>query len=179
MVGLGNPGEKFSKTRHNTGFLFLDYLVWRFKGNDFKREKKFEAETTLINEMMLLKPQTFMNTSGESVRKVLNFYKKKFDRLVLIYDDLDIEFGKFKIEEKGPRVHNGVNSVMRSCLEEFLHVRIGTMGEDYYMIKKTGGSMADDYILKDFNKEEKKNLEVVFERVWERLERVINNKKKD
>lgn len=173
IVGLGNPGEKFSQTRHNMGFGFLDFLGWKLGGGKFNLEKKWEAEVLEIEEYFLVKPQTFMNNSGRSVAKILNFYKNKFSQKFLVYDDLDIDFGKFKIGEKGPRVHNGVNSVMQNCLGEFVQVRIGIRGIDFDMVKKNMGSVADDYILKEFNKKEKKRLEPIWEKIVQRL--IVNS----
>ena len=163
-----------SQTRHNVGFMFLDYLARRLGQKKFENSKKLEAEVLKTDNWLLVKPQTFMNNSGRSVAKTINFYKHKFSQSFLVYDDLDIGFGKVKAVDKGPKKHNGVNSVLLGTTEKFVHLRIGILGESYFMIKGRGESVADDYILKEFSKEEKKKLEVIWERAWERLEKEIS-----
>lgn len=167
IVGLGNPGKKFEKTRHSVGYMLGDYLVEKMGGNcaEYRLEKKFEAEVLRMKDYLFVKPQTYMNSSGRSVRKILDFYKLDAEKdLILCHDDLDIELGKFKIQKgKGPRVHNGINSVIDNVgLGSFWRVRIGIVGEYYDMVKKQGGTMKNDYVLKDFGFKEKLILEEVF-----------------
>lgn len=168
IVGLGNPGGKFGYNRHNVGFLFLSF--WANKEEIiFSYEKKFEAEIGKGSNFILVKPQTFMNESGRAVQKIVDFYKLGGKDLVLIYDDLDIVFGKFKIDKKGPKIHNGVNSVKNQVGEEFTHIRIGTRGENYEEIKRQDEEMAENYILKDFNKKEREKIKNIFEEVYQSL----------
>ncbi len=168
IVGLGNPGNKFEYNRHNIGFLFLSF--WAKKEElKFSDERKFEAEIAWGSNFVLVKPQTFMNESGRAVRKIMDFYKLSSEKLVLVYDDLDISFGKFKIDKKGPKIHNGVNSVKNQVKEGFLHIRIGTRGKKYEEIKNQGKELAENYILKDFNKEEKEEINNIFENIYQIL----------
>ncbi len=138
IVGLGNPGKEFENTRHNAGFVVLEALRTRmikfqnpnFKqipNSKFKFSKRFEAEVGEIGEVMLVKPQSFMNSSGEAVRKLVSFYKMDLDDVWVVHDDLDIELGKFTIVKgRGPKVHNGVNSVEEKLGSgDFWRVRIG------------------------------------------------------
>jgi peptidyl-tRNA hydrolase, PTH1 family len=166
FVGLGNPGEKYKKTRHNVGFMFLDYWA-EFLKLSWKLESKHEVQVAKLKSIILIKPQTYMNDSGRAVRKVIDYNRLGKEDLILIYDDLDVAFGEYKISMgKSPRTHNGVNSVVE-CLsgEDFLHVRIGSGGEWFEEYKKKMNSVADDYILKDFSKKEEKELAQIFEKV--------------
>ena len=116
FVGLGNPGVSYERTRHNAGALFLQKLQLDNCLPNWRLEKKFKALVSRgflgKTEGLLLLPQTFMNLSGESVGAVLNFYRLQAEKdLVVIYDDLDLEFGRFKIGRQAPHGHNGIISV--------------------------------------------------------------------
>ena len=116
IAGLGNPGDKYKFTRHNAGFMVLDYLSyqWNF---DFKFESKFNGEIGKINHeeesIILLKPHTFMNLSGQSLIAVMNFYKIQREDLLVIYDDIAIPVGKMRFRAKGSDGgHNGIKSII-------------------------------------------------------------------
>jgi PTH1 family peptidyl-tRNA hydrolase len=172
VVGLGNPGNEYKNTRHNSGFLFVDFLKEKIGGGEFLVEKKFKAEIWQNKDLIIAKPLTFMNDSGFSVSNILRFYKISPLDMVLAFDDLDINFGEFKVSfGKGPRVHNGLNSVVKQVgVSEFWHVRIGICGEEYSLIKKDQKSMAWDYILKRFSQEELERLLLVFEEILKNIE---------
>ena len=113
IVGLGNPGLRYENTRHNCGFMAIDYYA---KKNNLIFKKKFNgefAEQTINNEKIIfLKPQTFMNLSGECVIKYMNFYNIDLDNLYVIYDDIDFEIGTYKIKRDGSSGgHNGNNNI--------------------------------------------------------------------
>ena len=117
IVGLGNPGDKYKFTRHNAGFMALDYLSyqWNF---DFKFESKFNGEIAKINKdgesILLLKPHTFMNLSGQSLIAVMNFYKIQREDILVIYDDLAMPIGKMRFRAKGSDGgHNGIKSIIQ------------------------------------------------------------------
>lgn len=106
IVGLGNPEEEYSKTRHNMGFNTINKLAEKY--NIEVKQKKFQAlyGSGIINneKVILLKPQTYMNLSGNSVKEVIDFYKIDLKNLIVIYDDMDIEPGKIKIRKKAVQV---------------------------------------------------------------------------
>jgi len=168
IVGLGNPGEEYKKTRHNAGFMFVDKLAGM---NSFSFDKKLEAETLSIENNMLFKPQTFMNDSGRAVRKIMDFYKLGIEDVVVAHDDLDIAFGEYKLQkEKGPKIHNGVLSV-EQCLgrADFLRVRIGIDNRQPGVNYGTGA----DYVLSSLSKDEIKELDALFEEIIKELAETI------
>ena len=129
IVGLGNPGKKYENTRHNIGFKTIDLLAER---NNIKVDKlKFKAltgEGFISNKKVLLvKPQTFMNLSGESVREILAYYKEPVENLLVVYDDIDIDTGTFRIRKKGSAgTHNGMRNIIYLLNDDgFPRIRIG------------------------------------------------------
>lgn len=129
IVGLGNPEPDYSKTRHNIGFEVVNKISEKY--NIKVKKTKFKAlygTGTINNEkVILVKPQTFMNLSGESVQEFVNFYKIENENILIIYDDIDTIPGKIRIKKSGgPGTHNGMKSVV-GCLntEEFMRIRVG------------------------------------------------------
>lgn len=166
VVGLGNPGKKYSNTRHNAGFILVDKLAqalsvsWKFNPG-LQAEIAVDAERGII----LMKPQTFMNKSGEAVRGLVK-YGGQYQALYVLYDDLDVPIGTYKIQyDKGPKIHNGINSI-RSALGEalFWHVRLGTDGRNG---DKT--MPGEEYVLQPFTAEEKPLFEQMITKVAEEL----------
>ena len=129
IVGLGNPEEDYSKTRHNMGFNVINKIAKEY-GIEINK-KKFDAligEGTIEGKkVILLKPQTYMNLSGKSIIQVVNFYKISIENVCVIYDDVDIDIGKIKIRKKGSSgLHNGMKSVIEELhSEEFPRIRVG------------------------------------------------------
>ncbi len=129
IAGLGNPGKKYENTRHNMGFITIDQLAEK---HNIKTDKlKFKA---LVGEgriagqkVLLVKPQTYMNLSGESIREVMNFYKLEPENLIVIYDDIDIEAGTLRIRKFGSAgTHNGMKSVVYQLQSDrFPRIRLG------------------------------------------------------
>lgn len=135
IVGLGNPEEEYSKTRHNMGFNTINKLSEQY---DIKVNKnKFDAlcgEGIIENEkVMLVKPQTYMNLSGKSIIQIVNFYKIDMNNVIVIYDDIDVEKSEIKIRKKGGAgSHNGMKSVIEELKsEDFIRVRVG-IGKPIY-----------------------------------------------
>ncbi|MFC4558556.1 aminoacyl-tRNA hydrolase [Virgibacillus kekensis] len=129
ITGLGNPGRKYKKTRHNIGFMVIDELVSR---NNWKLKKdKFNGKSTIEtmdgDKIALLKPQTYMNLSGESVRPLTDFYDIDPEDVLVIYDDLDLPTGKVRLRQKGGHGgHNGIRSIIDHLgTREFKRIRIG------------------------------------------------------
>lgn len=164
IVGLGNPGSEYERTRHNTGFMFVDKMSG---GQKFSVDRKFESEIYKSGNILFVKPQTFMNESGRAVRKIMDFYKLSAADLVLVHDDLDIKLGEYKIQKGvGPKVHNGVTSVEQYVSDKnFLRVRIGVDNRD-----KSGyvGSGAD-YVLGRYTKIELEAADDIIEEAIDEL----------
>lgn len=163
IVGLGNPGKKYENTRHNVGFLGLDRIVEKLRNSEiekldieFKIEKKFDAEIAKFKigsqEIVLVKPQTFMNESGKAVKKVVDFYKANPEKdLIVVYDDIDIPLGKVKMRTEGSSAgHRGLQSIIDHLgSERFMRVRIGIGRPENELVK------IEDWVLQAFKSEEK------------------------
>lgn len=115
IVGLGNPGLQYENTRHNVGFLTIDYLARKYNINvkKIKFKSLYGQGEISGHKVMLIKPQTYMNNSGEALRELYSYYKFDHDKLIVIYDDIDIEFGSIRIKKKGSAgTHNGMKSII-------------------------------------------------------------------
>ncbi len=163
IAGLGNPSKQYERTRHNVGFDVIDLLSEKY--NIKVNEKKHRAlcGTGWIEgqKVLLVKPQTFMNLSGESIGTILNFYKIAPEtNLIIVYDDISLVPGKIRIRKKGSAGgHNGIKSIISHAgTQEFLRIKIG-VGE-----KPQGWDLAD-YVLGRFSKEERKLVTEAFEKV--------------
>ena len=155
IVGLGNPGKQYENTRHNIGFISIDYLADQLgiKVNKAKH-KALIGECRIGREkVVLVKPQTFMNLSGESVREIVEYYKIPMENLIVIYDDIDIDKGTVRIRSKGSAgTHNGMRSIIKLVgSDKFPRVRIG--------IGKDSRIPLVDYVIGGFRKEEVKIME--------------------
>lgn len=149
IVGLGNPGKEYENTRHNIGFMILDNYV---KEKNIVFKEKFNglyAKLMVNNEqIILLKPLSFMNLSGTVVRKYMDYFKIKNEDLFVIHDDLDLPFGKIKIKSKGSSGgHNGIKNIISEIhTEEFARFKIG--------ISNNKNIDTKDYVLGHFSKED-------------------------
>lgn len=135
IVGLGNPGSNYSKTFHNLGFMTVDKAV-DLLGLKFEKEKfrSLTCETSVCGEKILfMKPQTFMNLSGEAVAEAVNFYKLPLNNLIVAYDDVDLPAGNVRIREKGSAgTHNGMRNIVKELGNgDFPRVRIGFRPADF------------------------------------------------
>lgn len=162
IVGLGNPGSKYEKTRHNTGFRVLDRLAAEYGIGTGQRKHRALCGAGVIEgqKVLLLKPQTYMNLSGESVREAVEYYKVDPEQeLLVIYDDISLEPGKLRIRKKGSAGgHNGVkNIILNLGTQVFPRVRIG-VGQ-----KPEGCDLAD-YVLGHFSGEEEAVMREVYDR---------------
>ena len=112
LVGLGNPGREYSGTRHNVGFMVLDRLAAAL-GATFRADKKWQADVATTGDVWLLKPQTYMNLSGESVSEIARFYKIEPARVLVVLDDMALPLGRLRIRERGSHGgHNGLRSIL-------------------------------------------------------------------
>ncbi|MFA6005840.1 MAG: aminoacyl-tRNA hydrolase [Patescibacteria group bacterium] len=170
ITGLGNPGEKYANTRHNVGFLFLDYISRKSKVESKKESGKFQSEIIEIEfegkKLVLLKPQTFMNESGKAVSSYIRYSNFDIRDLLVVHDDLDLKLGEYKINlGKGPKVHNGVNSVEELLgTKDFWRVRIGVDNRN-----SENRIPGEAYVLQNFTEEERKVLATVFEKAFSEL----------
>lgn len=163
IVGLGNPGDKYAKSRHNVGFMALDYFIHDKHWPDFHEAAKWQAEVSQQTgdyAAVLVKPQTFMNESGRTVSQVASFYKVQPSEIMVIYDELAIDFGAVRNREGGSSAgHNGVESIIAAIGDGFIRVRIGIANE------LTAKQDASDFVLNRFNKDEEAQLPHILEYV--------------
>jgi PTH1 family peptidyl-tRNA hydrolase len=168
IIGLGNPGKEYERTRHNVGFQLVDVLCEKWDFPDFAPEKKFSS---LISagvkdgeKILLVKPETFMNRSGEAVASIISFFKLTPADITVVHDDLDLPFGSWKEStDSGPAGHNGVASIIEHLgTKTFRRIRIG-------IGRPSDGREAADYVLGRFGDEEQKKLPELFEEIFAAL----------
>lgn len=159
IAGLGNPGTKYENTRHNVGFMTMDVIAEKLnvEWNKEKFSSKMIKTKVHGEDVILLKPQTYMNESGFALRQCLDFYKTSSQDVLIIYDDVDLPIGKIRLRQKGSAGgHNGIKSII-ACIftQEFDRIRIG-VGKDpkIPMI---------NWVLSKFKEEEKKDLHTAIE----------------
>lgn len=137
IVGLGNPGDKYENTRHNMGFLTIDYLSRKFdiKVKKLKFKSLYGQGEISGQKVMLIKPQTYMNSSGEAIRELRNYYNFDMDKLIVIVDDIDINFGTIRIKAKGSSgSHNGMKSIIYNLVDDsFPRIKIAVGKKPEYM----------------------------------------------
>ena len=170
VVGLGNPGREYSTTRHNLGFIVVDRFA-AIHTISFSRQKfksKIASGVVAGEEVLLVKPQTFMNLSGEAVGPLLRFYKKPLSDLLVVYDDIDIPFGDIRLRTAGGSGgHKGMESIIGNLgSDEFQRIRVGIRRE-----APTGD--LGDYVLKNFSKEEKAELDGIVDKACSAIEAVL------
>ncbi|WAC07799.1 MAG: aminoacyl-tRNA hydrolase [Thermodesulfobacteriota bacterium] len=170
IVGLGNPGRKFKFTRHNIGFRVIDQLSKELSiPLDKKRMMALWGKGSWEEQKVILaKPQTFMNLSGEAVVRFKNFFRIETDKVIIIHDDLDLNFGQMKIRNKGGDAGNkGLKSIIQSLGEsEFIRVRLGISRPE----KKGEGR---NYVLADFDEQEKKKLNILINQATEAVKTIM------
>ncbi len=165
IVGLGNPGSKYEKTRHNAGFMTVEYLAKHFELGMFKNADRFKSKLLEGNinaeNTFLMKPQTFMNLSGEAIKSVMHFYKISLEDLVVIYDDVEIPFGKGRIRSDGSAGgHNGMKSIIKMLgTQEFIRIRIGIKPPDTFK-----GEL-EDYVLGKLTKDQEDDMNSVIQKI--------------
>jgi PTH1 family peptidyl-tRNA hydrolase len=185
IVGLGNPGKKFEKTRHNLGFIVLDRFSRKNKFPKFEMKREFLAEIAekkiLKEKIILAKPQTFMNNSGLAVKRILEKLRTfnigpLTSNLWVIHDDLDIPFGKIKISfGRGSAGHKGVQSIINEIgTKNFVRFRIGIKPNSKFKMQNAKLKFKiQNFVLEKFNKNEEKILKEVIEMVCRAIEMAI------
>lgn len=170
LIGLGNPGDEYSLTRHNIGFMVIDALKEKLDFPDFKKEKKISALTSVgeykNEKILLVKPQTYMNLSGKCVSAIKQFFKADTGDIFVIFDDIDLSLGKIRIRKKGGAgTHNGMKSIIESIAEtSFPRFRMGIESRG-----ETSPEQMDisSFVLSAFNKDEEKSKEKAISKACE------------
>jgi PTH1 family peptidyl-tRNA hydrolase len=175
VIGLGNPDEQYKNTRHNVGYRFVDALLkfWQtgYGFNDFKFTRKYKSEIARgefeNRKTLLVKPTTYMNSSGEAIYLVEQYYKVPENNIIVIHDDMDLPFGSFKISfNVSAAGHKGVQSLIDHLQsQEFVRIRIG--------IGKSDRIPPEKYVLENFTDEENKTLEKMFAVAMTAVETII------
>ena len=172
IVGLGNPGREYRDTRHNIGFNTIDLLAHRnnIKINKIKFKSLYGEGFINGEKVLFVKPQTYMNNSGVAVMELFNFYKIPIENLIVIVDDVDIEFASIRIRKKGSAgTHNGLKSIIYHLQEDnFPRVKIG-IGE-----KREKQDLAD-FVLSKFSKEEAEEIEITVENAALAVETIVKD----
>ena len=181
LIGLGNPGKKYSNSRHNIGFLLLENLSNKYNSNFSLKEKlKSSCSEFKINNYTykLFLPNTFMNNSGEAVKAIIDWYKITLDQIFVIVDDIDLPLGKIRFRKQGSSGgHNGLKSIIETLnTRNFNRIRIG-IGSPLSNNGKNNFNTIS-HVLGNISPEEKSILDKVYERVIESLEQ-LNLKKED
>ncbi|MBO5943779.1 MAG: aminoacyl-tRNA hydrolase [Clostridia bacterium] len=173
VVGLGNPDRKYTLTRHNSGFLCVDMLSEKlnFRVDKLKFKSLIADATIGGHRCIVMKPQTYMNNSGEAVRECANFYKIKPENIIVIYDDISLDVGKLRIRRKGTDGgHNGIKSIIYHLnSDQFPRIKVGCGKKphpDYNLA---------DWVLSEFKKDEQKALEPALENACKAIELLLDN----
>ena len=169
LVGLGNPGSKYEKTRHNIGFMALDEVARSQNLSAWRGRFQSAAAEGLIGteKVLALKPQTYMNNSGQAVGEAMRYFKLPVEQLVVLYDDLDLAPGKVKVRQGGGHAgHNGIKSIIQHCGADFWRVRLG--------IGHPGDKrQVTNYVLSEFAKDEWAQVDDVCRAVGDEIPRLV------
>ena len=181
LIGLGNPGKKYSKSRHNIGFLLLENLSEKYSSHFlFKDKLKSYFSEFKINDSTyrLFLPNTFMNNSGDAVRAIVDWYKINLNQIYIIVDDKDLPLGKIRFRKKGSSGgHNGLKSIIEELqTQNFNRIRIGIGSPPLINGKNNFNTIS--HVLGNISLEEKSILDKVYKRVIESLEQ-LNTKKEE
>lgn len=170
IVGLGNIGEEYAHTRHNIGFDAVDTFANRFNIsiNKAKFKGMYGSLNMGENKVILLKPSTYMNLSGESVLEAVNFYKIKNENIIVLYDDISLEVGRLRIRKKGSAGgHNGIKNIIQNLSsDEFTRVKIGVGQPKGDLVK---------HVLGRFSTEDRDKIEKILKIACDAVEFIINN----
>lgn len=165
VVGLGNPDKQYASNRHNVGFMAADEIFRRYSFVAFsKKHQGLLADGTVDGtRVLILKPQTYMNLSGDSVLATAAFYKILPENILVIHDDLDLKFGDVRLKIGGGNAgHNGLKSIDGKIGKEYWRLRIG-------IGRPENKDMVSDYVLSNFSKDEQKELDVLLEKIADGL----------
>lgn len=179
IIGIGNPDEQYKDTRHNVGFMLVDYIVKKNGLTDFEFNKKLNALTLKGkvdgSSIIIAKPQTYVNKTGESAVKLKNFYKVKPEQILVIQDDLDVPFGNTKISfDKNSGGHKGVESIMKALkTKKFYRLRIGLAKPALQKARQQSEKKRDDFVVKfvlsKFSPSEHDEIKKIFKEGYEKM----------
>ena len=175
IIGLGNPGKKYDKNRHNIGFLFLQEFAKNYNSSFLLKNKLKSNYAELILEGVIYRlfmPTTYMNNSGEAIRAIIDWFKIDKDKLIIVVDDIDIPLGKIRVRKKGSSGgHNGLKSIINHLnSKEFLRIRIGIGSPPIIEKDKTYNTIS--HVLGNFSKSEKLILNKIFCQMIESLQKL-------
>ena len=169
IIGLGNPGAQYKNTRHNVGFMAVDEFAKKNDFPEFSLQKKSNALVSENENIMLVKPQTFMNKSGKAIRAITKNYSLQTTNLIIIHDDIDLPVGKIKIvKDRGSAGHKGVESIIKNIGNDGLvRIRVG-IGSD---LPAQAGNKIDamKVVLKNFSPDEQKTIDQIIQKVSEAI----------
>lgn len=173
IVGLGNPGSEYTYTRHNAGFMTIDYIakILGIKVNISKFKALFSLTTIGKERAILIKPQTFMNASGESVLQCMQYYNIPIENLIVIFDDISLDIGTIRIKRRGSASgHNGVKSIINlTGSDDFARIKIGVGA-------KPDGWTLPDWVLSKFDPEELEEITSCAERAMFALDLIVRGR---
>ena len=172
IVGLGNPGKKYLNSRHNLGFLVIDSIKNHFNFPEFKKnffglltKKKIFGE-----EIILLKPHSYMNASGNSVEKIMNYFKIPNENILVFHDDLDMKIGKIRIKKIGGHGgHNGMRDIISKIGNNFSRLKVGIKVDENRL-------NPEDFVLKDFSRSEKQKIKIATDFITKNLKYMVQKK---
>lgn len=169
LVGLGNPGKEYAQTRHNAGFMAVDEIVHRYLFDGWTKKFKGEVCTGTIEgeKVLVLKPHTYMNLSGESVLAACKFYKIPVQNVVVFHDDMDLDIGRVKVKRAGGAGgHNGLKSIDQHMGNDYVRVRLGVS-------KPKTREEVINWVLSNFSTSDKKILEKTLESIAKHVPLVV------
>lgn len=179
LVGIGNPDPEYQNTHHNIGWMFIDFIAKKYGFNDFAADKKINA---LVAEgkiektkVVLIKPLTYVNKSGDTVGKLKSYYKAKTEEILIAHDDLDIEFGESKMSfNKNSGGHKGVDSIIKALkTKEFHRIRIGiavkALDKARQQSDKKRDEFVKDFVLSKLTKREDEIVKKLFKDIHDKL----------
>ena len=170
VAGLGNPGKRYLNTRHNLGFKVIDSIKYHCTFPEYKEKfNGYYTKKKVSNiDVVLIKPMTFMNCSGDSIEKLINFYKLKSEELIVIYDDFDMEIAKIRIKKTGSHGgHNGIKNIISKIGMNFIKFKIGIKSDSNTKDPKI-------FVLEKFTKEEMLLIESITKKISDNFEFLIS-----
>ncbi len=176
IMGLGNPGKKYEKSRHNVGFMAIDFLMSVYNIKKLKLNKSLKAEMLLENifdqKIILVKPTTYMNHSGHAIQHIKNYYKLQNENIIVVYDELDLPLGEIRVKKEGSSAgHNGIKSIMEYlATDKFWRIRVGITNN------KREKMPVDKFVLSNFSYFEQRKLKkIILPDVVKKMEQIINS----